>query len=186
MAPFVGFALALGLGFWAWGLVEYGIHGVLGHRFRTFVTPLHGAHHADPRAVFTSPLAAVPSACVLFGLLWVAAGPALAGAFTLGLIAGFVRYERVHWRIHFRTPRSARERRLRDHHLAHHYRNPRAYYGVTTHRFDRWFGSLPETWERDYESGPRHVPLTGPSNLAAVWNPRSAWAIWRRSRHATS
>jgi dihydroceramide fatty acyl 2-hydroxylase len=179
-------AAAGACGFLAWGGVEYLVHGVLSHRFRTFVTPLHGAHHSDPRAVFTAPIAVVPSAVLLYGIAAIAAGPALGAVFIAGILVGFARYELVHWRIHFRVPRNDRERRLRDHHLAHHFANPRAYHGVTTQRFDRWFGTLPDSWERDYARVTGRAPLVGRSNLADVWNPRTALAIWRRSRGETA
>jgi len=39
-------------GVFTWTLLEYVIHGVLGHAHRTFVTRLHEVHHRDPRAVF--------------------------------------------------------------------------------------------------------------------------------------
>jgi hypothetical protein len=44
----------------------------------------------------------------------------------------------MHWRFHFREPRSKRERLLRSHHLAHHFCNSRVYHGVSTRL---WIGS---------------------------------------------
>ena len=44
--------LIFAAGLFAWTIVEYVIHGVLGHAHRTFVTELHNVHHRDPRAVF--------------------------------------------------------------------------------------------------------------------------------------
>ena len=77
---------------------------------------------------------------------------------------------------------SPREATLRSHHLAHHFVNPRAYHGVTTRRWDRVFGTLPESWERDYARGGDRPPLEGDSNLRLIWNPihaverlRAAW-----------
>lgn len=172
-------ACAALVGYVGWGLVEYGIHGLLSHRFRTFVTPMHWGHHKTPAAVFTSPVAWVPIAL----LLWIAAaglvGAGLASAFSAGLLGGFARYEWLHWRIHFRTPRSERERVLRAHHLAHHFVNPRMYHGVTTQRWDRAFGTLPgeRERERDYARVANHPPIAGPSNLGLVFNPRASLRI---------
>jgi len=163
-------ALAAGLGFLAWGPIEYLVHGVLCHRYRTFATPLHMGHHREPRAVFTSPAAWEPAALALFGGLALVLGPALAGASVAGLLAGFARYEYLHWRIHFREPRSPRERLLRAHHLAHHFRNPGAYHGVTTRRWDRLFGTLPPAWREDYARVEGRPPLEGPSNLRAAFS----------------
>lgn len=169
-------------GFLAWPLVEYLVHGVLAHRLRTFVGPLHGAHHREPHAVFTSPLAWAPAALLLFGALTAALGPGLAGAAVAGLLLGFVRYEYVHWRIHFRAPRSARERLLRSHHLAHHFRDASSYHGVTTRLWDRAFGTLPDRWRDDYARVADRPPLEGPSNLRATFSPRTMREALRRGR----
>ena len=159
-------ALALfALGLAAWTLLEYAVHGWLSHRFRTPVGALHFEHHRDARRVFTSPTAWVPIAGLAFLVL-----PA---AFALGLLSGFLHYEYVHWRLHFRTPKSARGRRLRAHHLAHHACNPRAYYGVTTRFWDRVFGTLPRSWEKDYASVAARVVVQGASNLGTLWPRRT-------------
>jgi hypothetical protein len=168
----VRYAAMAGAGLLAWPLVEYGVHGLLAHRWRTFVTPLHWGHHRQPRAVFTSPLAWVPAALLLFAAGALGVGWPLSGAFMLGLLAGFLRYERVHWRIHFRAPRSRRERLRRAHHLAHHFVNPRAYHGVTTPLFDRLLGTLPGSWRDDYARVADREPLSGSSNLAELLDPR--------------
>jgi len=164
------FAFACGL--LAWPFVEYLIHGLLSHRFQTFVSPMHWGHHQRPHNVFTSPIAWVPVSL----LFWIGAtfvvGMAAAGAFIGGLLLGFLRYEYVHWRIHFRAPRTKRQRRMRAHHLAHHFCNPKMYHGVTTRFWDRVFGTLPAEHERDYERGAQRPVLTGPSNLGVLW-PRS-------------
>jgi sterol desaturase/sphingolipid hydroxylase (fatty acid hydroxylase superfamily) len=181
--PLMQWILAFACGGAFWTLLEYFIHGLLSHRWTTFVSPLHGAHHREPRQVFTSPLAVLPSLALIF-----AVGSALfpwstSAAFCAGALAGFARYERVHWRIHFREPRNARERHLRSHHLAHHFRNPRAYHGVTTRFWDRVFRTLPSQCESDYARFENAKPLEGRSNLREVWNPRivvrSVLAAWR-------
>jgi dihydroceramide fatty acyl 2-hydroxylase len=172
-------------GFYSWGFVEYAIHGFLSHRWNTPVSPLHWAHHREPRAVFTAPMAWVPAALLAFGLITALIGATLSGAYVLGLLVGFARYERVHWQIHFRQPRNARERRLREHHLAHHFRNPSQYHGVTTHRWDRIFGTLPELREADYAAVSDYPVLEGASNLVEIWKPSTAWARIREARSGT-
>jgi len=161
------------LGGLLWPLIEYAVHGFLAHRMRTFVSPLHWAHHEDPRAVFTSPLAWMPAVVAVSGALGLALGWAEAAALTAGAALGFARYEWLHWRIHFRAPRSAREARRRAHHLAHHYADPDAYHGVTTRFWDRVFGSLPAHWSRDYARVAERAPLSGPSNLGRLRADRS-------------
>jgi sterol desaturase/sphingolipid hydroxylase (fatty acid hydroxylase superfamily) len=155
-------------GYRAWPAVEYLIHGVLAHRFRTFVSPLHWSHHQDPHRVFTSPTAWVPASALIYALLGLAVGWAPAAALTGGVLAGFLRYEYVHWRIHFRAPRTARQQLLRGHHLAHHFRNPRAYHGVTSRLWDRLGGTLPPEHEADYGAVAGVRVLDGSSNLGAL------------------
>lgn len=154
-------------GILAWPFVEYLVHGVLSHRWRTFASPMHWGHHVDPRAVFTSPAAWVPAALGLWAAGSLAVGPATAGAFTAGLVAGFLRYEVAHWRIHFREPRTPHERLMRLHHLAHHFRDPGAYHGVTTRFWDRVLGTLPADRGQAYRAVAEVPLLDGPSNLPA-------------------
>lgn len=168
------------LGFATWTFVEYLVHGILAHRFRTFVTPMHGGHHREPRMVFTSILAWGPIALLFFAGAAALAGPLLGAVYATALLVGFLHYEWFHWRLHFRTPRNARERRLRAHHLAHHLRRGRAYHGVTTRFWDRIFGTLDPRWPDDYASVADHPPLVGASNLRAAWDPRVGWALLRR------
>ena len=175
-------AIAAGVGFLGWGLVEYSIHGVLSHRFRTFVSPLHWSHHRNPAAVFTAPLAWLPVATIFYAIAALLVGHFLATGFMTGVLTGFTRYEIVHWRLHFREPRSARERLLRCHHLAHHFVNPRAYHGVTTRLWDRVFGSLPEAFRDDYQRVAERPPIRGASNLRTIWSPRAALAAAREAR----
>jgi dihydroceramide fatty acyl 2-hydroxylase len=156
------------VGLLLWPLVEYGVHGWLSHAWRTPVTPFHWEHHIHPERVFTSPLAWVPSLALIYGLGALTLGAWPAAGLALGVLAGFLRYERIHYRIHFRVPRNERERRLRAHHLAHHFRNPRAYFGVTTPFWDRVFGSLPESAAEDYARVADRPPLPGRSNLGSI------------------
>jgi hypothetical protein len=175
-------AVAIATGWLAWPGVEYLIHGVLSHRYRTLVGPFHWSHHRDPRGVFTSPYAWVP----LAGLIWAAAalvvGKVTAAFFLAGLFAGFARYEWFHWRIHFREPRTEHERTMRAHHLAHHFCNPRMYHGVTTRWFDRLCGTFPDTWPADYARVESRPPLTGDSNLRAVYSPSGLRRAWTQLR----
>ncbi len=172
--------LALIAGRLTWPAIEYLVHGVLAHRFRTFVSPLHWTHHRDPRAVFTSPAAVVPGALVVLLAAQLLLGAAAGACFAAGVVWGFFHYEYVHWRIHFRAPRNAREERLRRHHLAHHHRNPRAYHGVTTRFWDRVGGTLPERWEEDYARVAERPVLEGSPGFLAAYGHRWSPFTWVR------
>jgi len=161
-------------GLFAWTLVEYVIHGVLGHAHRTFVTPMHDVHHRDPHAVFALG-AWIPTAIILAGAItWFGLAPGV--VFYGGIVCGFAVYEYVHYRIHFVSPANAVEERLRARHLAHHLKEPDAIFGVTTRIWDVVFGTEPEpTRMRELAAvGGRVAPLAGPSNLARAIRSRMA------------
>ena len=167
-------ALIFTAGLFAWTLLEYVIHGVLGHTHRTFVTPLHNEHHVDPHAVFAM-RAYIPTAVVLI-VLSIIFGTAPGMIFLFGIVAGFAVYEYVHYRIHFATPSSAVEARLRGRHLAHHLREPDAIFGVTSRIWDVVFGTepAPERMRELVAAGAQIAPLSGSSNLGRVVRSRIA------------
>ncbi len=156
-------------GVFAWTIVEYVIHGVLGHAHRTFVTGLHEVHHREPRAVFALG-AWIPTVVVLIGA-WAMFGLAAGVIFYGGIVAGFAAYEYVHYRIHFAEPSCAVEERLRARHLAHHTREPDAIFGVTTRLWDVVFGTEPKPARmRELAAAGARVPvLTGSSNLGRAY-----------------
>jgi sterol desaturase/sphingolipid hydroxylase (fatty acid hydroxylase superfamily) len=166
--------LTFAAGLFAWTLVEYVVHGVLGHAHRTFVTPLHAVHHGDPRAVFAI-RAWIPIAIVLLGAYaWF--GLAAGVIFYGGIVSGFGAYEFVHYRIHFAAPSCAVEARLRARHLAHHACAPDAIFGVTSRLWDIVLGTEPGP-ERMHElvsEGARVAPLGGRSNLGSMIRSRIA------------
>jgi sterol desaturase/sphingolipid hydroxylase (fatty acid hydroxylase superfamily) len=166
--------LIFAAGLFAWTLVEYVIHGVLGHKHRTFVTPLHDVHHRDPHAVFAMH-AYIPTAVVFAALVAIFGfGPWL--IFLCGILAGFGLYEFVHYRIHFAAPSCALEQRLRARHLAHHLAEPDAIFGVTTRLWDIVLGTEPAPARmRELAAQAAQIaPLTGFSNLGAFLRSRFA------------
>jgi dihydroceramide fatty acyl 2-hydroxylase len=167
-------ALIFASGLFAWTLLEYVIHGVLGHAHRTFVKPLHDVHHRDPHAVFAMG-AWIPAAGVLAGA-WAVFGLAPGVIFYGGILSGFAVYEFVHYRIHFAGPSCALEARLRARHLAHHMAEPDAIFGVTSRIWDVVFGTEPNP-ERMREltaAGAQVAPLAGSCNLVRVIRSRIA------------
>jgi dihydroceramide fatty acyl 2-hydroxylase len=162
------FPALVAAGFLVWPFLEYLIHGVLSHRFRTPAAAMHWSHHRDASRVFTPVTVWLPIALLLWAGGAQLVGAAPAGAVVLGVLAGFLRYEHVHWRIHFRAPVNAREELRRVHHLSHHFRDPNAYHGVTTRFWDRVFGTLPAHHRDDYARVASRAPLTGESNFGRL------------------
>jgi sterol desaturase/sphingolipid hydroxylase (fatty acid hydroxylase superfamily) len=153
----------------AWSFLEYLIHAWLSHTFRTFAAPLHRVHHGDPGRVFTIGAWLPVAASWIAGMaIW---GLAPAMVFYTGMVTGFVLYEFVHYRIHFRTPHNRLEAYLRERHLVHHYRAPDRCFGVTSPLWDRVF--LSEIAGAEMRSLRAAVavapPLTGPTNVRKLF-----------------
>lgn len=172
------------LGFWAWGFVEYLIHGILSHRFKTPVSPMHWQHHKDPRRVFTSPLAVLIIGPLLWWVFSFVLGVQYSAAFVLGVIVGFGHYEFVHWRIHFREPKNEKQQSLKNHHLAHHFSDSLMYHGVTTQFWDKVFSTLPDEVTRNgHFKKVAHKPvIEGVSNFRDIYSLRSIKLILKAYR----
>ena len=158
------YALCFAIGLGAWTLLEYVIHGVLSHLFRTPVSSLHQVHHQDAHAVFTS-RAWIPVTLiflVLVGFFGIQPGTVA----LLGLVCGFIVYEVIHYRIHFARPQNRFETYLRTRHLAHHAFSPDAFFGVTNSLWDHVLGTEPAVSRRqEMEQAVEKIPvLTGPTN----------------------
>ncbi len=153
-------------GLFAWTFLEYAIHGWMAHRFATFATPLHAAHHRDPHAVFAIG-AWMPSLALFITVL--ASGARGWAVFYGGMLAGFAAYEALHYRIHFCLPACSLEARLRTRHLVHHYCAPALCFGVTTRLWDSIFATDPDRAAvAELTARVATVaPLHGRSNLAS-------------------
>jgi sterol desaturase/sphingolipid hydroxylase (fatty acid hydroxylase superfamily) len=160
----VALALFFAAGLGGWTLLEYVIHGVLSHRFRTFVSGLHNVHHRDPHAVFTARAWLPVATIALVSIALLGFGPATVSL--LGLVSGFIVYEVVHYRIHFARPENRVESALRIRHLAHHACSPDAFFGVTSPFWDRVFGTepAPARWEEMQQAVNEISVLAGSTN----------------------
>lgn len=146
-------ATALGLvlcGAAAWSLFEYAMHRFLFHwktdsaMLRAVIFVTHGNHHVDPQDPCRNmmpPMVSLPFGALLWGLCLVALGPAGSLLF-LGFAGGYVVYDSVHYACHQLPMRGAVVRRLRNHHMRHHYARRDGNYAITGVIWDRLFGTL--------------------------------------------
>jgi len=169
----------------AWTFLEYLIHGWLSHRFHTFASPLHAAHHRDPDAVFA--VGAWIPITIVWVLLLVIFGWTSAVVIVTGTVLGFVVYEAIHYRLHFCRPAGRAESYLRRRHLAHHEYYPDKCFGVTSALWDLAFGTEPTGDEiKRCEGLACRPPSNGRSNLNKLVDfvLPSNWARERQiSRH---
>jgi sterol desaturase/sphingolipid hydroxylase (fatty acid hydroxylase superfamily) len=183
--------LALGATLLIFPFYEYGLHRFVLHNRTLYKSPLtadvwkriHYDHHQDPNrldVLFGSPsntLLAVFAPSLPVGYLIGGWSSALVAA-ALALVL-FAFYEFCHCVQHLNyTPRSAWLRRIKKHHMAHHFHNETGNFGITSTFVDRLAG----THYKDRETRPRspHIYDLGYDEAEAA---RYPW-VAQRSRRA--
>ena len=170
---------------------EYALHRFVLHNRTLYKSPLtadvwkriHYDHHQDPNrldVLFGSPsntLVGVFAPTLPLGYL-IDEWPGALAAAALGLVL-FAFYEFCHCVQHLNyTPRSAWLRRIKKHHMAHHFHNETGNFGITSTFVDRMTGSH----YQDRETRPRsaHIYDLGYDEAEAA---RYPW-VAERSRRA--
>mmetsp|Transcript_33291 Transcript_33291/g.77927 ORF Transcript_33291/g.77927 Transcript_33291/m.77927 type:complete len:361 (-) Transcript_33291:345-1427(-) len=142
-----------GLAFWT--LMEYGLHRFVFHldekiqfSWLSITTHflLHGVHHKLPqdpmRLVFPPVLTSFFLAAFWFGFRTILSLP-LTHAVTAGGLSGYICYDLCHYYLHHSgIPPLSYFGRLKRYHLAHHYKNHKLGYGITSKWWDIVFGTL--------------------------------------------
>jgi len=128
-----------------WTLLEYVIHSI-GFHWPTHsprwlaVQASHGSHHeepTDPQRIVAQLTTSLPVALVVFAALSLAFwDPKPAAMVMVGVMAGYLAYEVVHYRIHLGRKSLWLPRALVRHHLYHHHKDQTRCYGVTTPLWD--------------------------------------------------
>lgn len=155
--PWWWFLAALALGcLLLWTLVEYVIHRFLFHcRPRTrwqeeLLFLFHGIHHVQPHAPtrLVMPLSvSIPLGALFIGIFQRTCGwvghPYLSYPALAGFALGYISYDVLHYGVHHWQVRAPWFKRLKRHHMEHHFKTPDQRFGVTSDRWDRLFGTLP-------------------------------------------
>jgi 4-hydroxysphinganine ceramide fatty acyl 2-hydroxylase len=143
----------LPLGVMIWTLLEYVLHRYVFHiqiplrnpRLREIVNASHLAHHAspkDPAKVLVHPVYGLVVSSLLYAALYgVLRNFFSAAGLLVGVWAGFLYYEAVHYRVHFNLSGSGVIARQRRTHFYHHFTNNRVCFGVTSPLWDYVFGT---------------------------------------------
>jgi sterol desaturase/sphingolipid hydroxylase (fatty acid hydroxylase superfamily) len=136
-----------------WTAAEYWLHRTLFHwepdfeLGKRFHFIIHGVHHTwvdDKYRLVMPPAAGFMIASFFWfglkGLALVAApwfSPSWLHPFFGGFLAGYINYDVTHyWTHHFKV-RSMRLKRIRAHHMSHHFNDPDRKYGISTTFWDR-------------------------------------------------
>ena len=151
----VGALEAIGLavaGYVFWTLTEYWLHRVvfhfepdngIGQRLHWMMHGVHHDHPNDPLRLVMPPSASVPLAMLFLCLFWLVLGYDAALAFGGGFLGGYLAYDMLHYHVHHHTPRTAVGRKLREHHMRHHFQDDDRGFGVSAPYWDRVFGTSP-------------------------------------------
>ena len=145
----------------AYPFVEYAVHRFILHGRYLYRSPwtaalwkrIHYDHHQDPndlRVLFGAVSTTLPTILVAtFPIGMIIAGWAgVPFSFATGL-ACFMVYELCHCMQHLRVnPKSTFLRRIKRHHLLHHYHNEQGNFGITSLFCDYLFGSIYSSAEK--------------------------------------
>ncbi|RLD27168.1 MAG: fatty acid hydroxylase [Bacteroidetes bacterium] len=139
-------------GLLAFTFVEYMVHRFVFHM--TLTTTIrkkiqylfHGVHHEYPRdkdRLAMPPLASIALAVLTFGLINLVLGRWSYG-FVAGFLNGYALYLFVHYIVHaWKMPQNS-FKTLWLYHNIHHYQDENVAFGVSSHLWDKVFGTLPD------------------------------------------
>lgn len=136
-------------GIFFWTFFEYMVHRFIFHwvsdnpRAQRISYVMHGNHHEFPRdrqRLFMPPVPSVIITSFVFLLMYLALQKN-AFSFFPGFILGYLLYGSMHYAIHAWTPPFKWMKPIwRNHHL-HHYKNDHKGFGVSSHFWDKIFGT---------------------------------------------
>jgi 4-hydroxysphinganine ceramide fatty acyl 2-hydroxylase len=131
-----------------WTFFEYFFHRFVFHfkprtpfQHRILFT-IHGVHHQYPtdKDRLVMPITVSIPLAALFGLLFVYLMGDKGWGFFCGFGIGYVFYDMMHYAIHHvQNSKIALFRKIRRHHMAHHFRDTRLGFGVSSYFWDRVF-----------------------------------------------
>lgn len=137
------------LGVLIWTLFEYAMHRFIFHlklnsefgRWLIFLT--HGNHHEAPDDRYRNimpPIVSVVVSAAIWAGFWMLLGPK-GSVLYLGFGIGYVVYDAIHYACHQLPMRGPVLRKLRRHHIRHHYAKQDGNYAITATFWDRVFGT---------------------------------------------
>ena len=137
-------------GFTSLGLLEYVVHRWVLHGPPSMARRGHAEHHAEPRALMSTPLFVIMAgALAIWGLLGLVLPAGVAALLVFGLYARYNYFAAVHHWQHHRGKHLAclgYWRNLERLHHLHHHRQV-VNFGISTTRWDRLFGTFQPTNE---------------------------------------
>lgn len=139
-------------GYVVWTFTEYWLHRVVFHfepengigaRLHWMIHGVHHDHPNDPMRLVMPPSASIPLGALFVGLYHLLLPAGQANALCAGFFAGYLAYDMTHYLLHHRVPRSRLGRRLREHHMRHHFQDDTVAFGISAPWWDTVFGTAP-------------------------------------------
>ncbi|WP_242138382.1 MULTISPECIES: sterol desaturase family protein [unclassified Sphingomonas] len=145
-----GMAIVLvALGLLIWTLFEYAMHRFIFHLklrsewWRKLIFITHGNHHTMPGDRYRNIMPPVVSVGIS-GMIWIlfyALFGAPGSVLFLGFGIGYVVYDVIHYACHQLPMRGPLLRKLRQHHIRHHYAKQEGNFAITAIVWDHVFGT---------------------------------------------
>ncbi|QNK63771.1 sterol desaturase family protein [Pedobacter sp. PAMC26386] len=147
---FLGFAGWLAIGLVVWTITEYIMHRYIFHYYpnskigKRIHFIFHGVHHDypnDAKRLVMPPSASIPMALALYFFFLYILPAGTIFAFYAGFLIGYLFYDMVHYALHHANFKSPFWKKLKQHHMLHHYADSTKGYGVTSAVWDKVLGS---------------------------------------------
>ena len=146
----LGFTLSIIGGLLFWTLTEYVLHRFVFHFMPSskwgqrihFI--FHGVHHDYPNdamRLVMPPSASIPLATLFYLLFYVTIPATYLNSFFAAFLTGYLCYDMFHYAFHHGNFNNPILKRLKQHHMLHHYTDADKGYGVTSILWDIVFGS---------------------------------------------
>jgi sterol desaturase/sphingolipid hydroxylase (fatty acid hydroxylase superfamily) len=142
---FVGFIAYFLIGLLVWSATEYCLHRFIFHYHPTsdfgkrihFI--FHGVHHdypKDKKRLVMPPSASIPLATLFYFLFSLVFQQNQLFAFFAGFLLGYLIYDMLHYAMHHYNFKSGIMKKIKQHHMLHHYHDPSKGYGVSSALWD--------------------------------------------------
>jgi len=144
---FLGYVI---FGLIVWSITEYVLHRFVFHFYpksevgKRIHFIFHGVHHDypnDAKRLVMPPSASIPLALGFYVIFKALLPVGANDAFFVGFITGYLVYDMIHYALHHANFKSDTWRKLKQHHMLHHYADSTKGYGVSSDFWDKILGS---------------------------------------------
>ena len=158
--PLVQYLVAFPLGTLLWTITEYTIHRFAFHTMPnkdsavliTLHFMFHGIHHKCPLdryRLVMPPIVSLTFAFCFYNIMTGMFGYNLGCALVAGFALGYLYYDMFHYFCHHAKIRNSYIQDMKSYHMAHHFQEPNAGFGVSSKLWDIVFGTTLENYKKE-------------------------------------